>query len=320
MVRPLPLPLETTDQGVVPFRLLGEAHRHQPGVAGHQVAGDERHLDGRLPVAVLLLPAAPLLRPVGVLPLAAPASHPGHGALELLAVVNRPIDATDELRHVDRLHAHAQVVLEERGFDDRAGDPHGDAAHRQIRCAAHGGDGQASAREAQEALLHVRWDGAVVRILHVPPVDAEGGQPFLGVGGQHRGQVDGAGPLRPVEPPHGLRDERVHVHRLGAVAPAGRDGDGNPDPFPAELLGATGGFRGAADRRVRDHHLDGEAAGVAQSFCEETRRGPGHAHRLLFERLADAAAATVDRRADPDLRQGAAQAVGGGLERELRKL
>ena len=61
MVGPLALPLEAAEDRVVADRLLAEAELGQPGVADHQVAGDHRHLDDDLPVAVLLLAASLLV-------------------------------------------------------------------------------------------------------------------------------------------------------------------------------------------------------------------------------------------------------------------
>ncbi len=68
----------------------------------------------------------------------------------------------------------------------------------------------------QQLLLHIGGNVGVAGVLHVAPVDAEGGQALLVVAGQHGRQVDRAGPLGAVEAPHRLGDQRVHVHRFAS--------------------------------------------------------------------------------------------------------
>ena len=53
MVRPVPLALETADDGVVAERLLAEAQFRQTRVAYHQIARNHRHLHHRFPFPIL---------------------------------------------------------------------------------------------------------------------------------------------------------------------------------------------------------------------------------------------------------------------------
>jgi hypothetical protein len=302
-VRPLPLALEAAGDGVVALGLLAEAHLLERRVADHQVAGDQRHLDRLLPLAVELLAAALGGRRVEVLALGAVLLHPGQRLLVLGLVIDALVHAADELRHVDGLDAHAEVFLEERLVHDGAGDAHGDAAHAEVRLAAHGGHGQAGAGEAQDLLRHVLRDGVVAAVLDVAAVDAERGQALLGVAGQHGRQVHRTRALGAVEAPDRLRAQGVHVHGLAAVAPAGGDGEGQAHVLAGKLVGAGGGLGDAADAGVGDHALDGSAGGVAQRGADQLGRGLGQGHGLLFERLAHAAQAAVDGGADTDPRQ-----------------
>jgi len=243
-------------------------------------------------------------------PLAAVGLGPGQRARELVLVVDALVHAAGKLAHVDRLDPHAQVFLEEGVVDRRAGDAHRDAAQRQVRLATHRGDRQAGTREAQQLLLHVPRDGAVAEVLHVVPVDAVGRQALLVVPGQHRRQINRARPLGAVEAPDGLGHERVHVHRLGAVAPAGGHGDREADAGAGEFVGRAGRLGHAADAGVGDHALDRLAAAVPQVGAQKFRGGLRQAHRRALQRLANAATAPVDRGANADLGQLADVPVG----------
>jgi hypothetical protein len=84
------------------------------------------------------------------------------------------------------------------------------------------------------------------------------------MGGEHGGQVNGARALGAVESPYGLGVIGVHVHRLRAVAPARRDGDGGAYALALELLGTGGRLGHAADGAVGNDTLDGASVAVAQ--------------------------------------------------------
>ena len=217
-------------------------------------------------------------------------------------VVDAFVDATGELGHVDVLVAHAEVGAEEVGVHNGSRDAHGHRSHGQVGLALHLRDGEARGRVVEQALAHVLGDRIVVAVLDVLAVDAEGGDADLGVAGEGGGEVDGARALGAVEAPDRVRHGRVHVGGLGAVAPAGGDGEGEADVVLLELLGAGLGLVHAADGRVGDDALDGGAVGVAEVLREELGDPLSHAHRLLFEALTDAAATTVDGRADSDTR------------------
>ena len=127
--------------------------------------------------------------------------------------------------------------------------------------------GEAGAREAQD--LRPWTSGgivAVARVLHVAAVDAERRQALLGVRREHRREVDRAGPLGAVEAPDRLGRERVHVHRLGPVAPAGRDRDRDADALEPEQLRDLGRLVHAADVVVGDDDLDRRPVRVAQRW------------------------------------------------------
>ena len=128
-------------------------------------------------------------------------------------------------------------------------------------------------------------------------VDAEGRQALLGMGGQHGGQIHGAGALGGVQAPHALDGVAILVHGLGAIAPAGSHGQGDGDVVLAELVLAGGGLGHAADGGVGDDDLHRFAVGVAQVFLKELLGDLRHAHGLIlqgFANLQRAAAAVYD--------------------------
>ena len=86
-------------------------------------------------------------------------------------------------------------------------------------------------------------------------INAIGGQTLLGMSSQHGSQIDGTRALRSVEAPDGLRIGGVHVHRLRAVAPARRNGDGTSHTLALELLGTGGTLTHASNRGVADNAL-----------------------------------------------------------------
>ena len=299
VVSPLTLTLEAGRDGAVAASLFLEAQLGQARVAVHEVAGDDRHLGDELPPVLVLLGVLPLRR-VPVLALLEVLADPLVGLLVLFGVVDALIDAAGELGHVDVFVTHAEVGAEEVGVDDGAGDTHGDGAHGQVGLTLHLRDSQAGGRVVEEAGTHVLGDGGVVSVLHVLAVDAEGRNANLGMASQGSSEVHGAGALGAVEAPDGVRHRGVHVSGLGAVAPAGGDRQGQADVVRAELGGAGLGLVDAADRGVSDDDLDGAAIRVAQVGGEKLGDGLRHVHGLLFERLTNALAATVNSGADSD--------------------
>ena len=235
--------------------------------------------------------------------------HPFHGALELVVVVDALVPAADDLGHVHGLVAHAQVFFKKLGVGRGTGDAHGDGAQRHVGLAAHLRHRQAGLGKPQQLFLDVVGNGVIADVLYVMAVDAERRQTLLRVRGQHRRQIHRARALRAVEAPDSLGSEGVHVHGLGAVAPAGGHADGHAHVLPRELLRAVRRLFEAADGGIGDDALYGQSAAVAQIRLEEVLGGPGQAHGLIFQALANALAPSVDDGADADLRQRTAQAV-----------
>ena len=133
-------------------------------------------------------------------------------------------------------------------------------------------------------------------------VDAEGGQALLCVSRQNGGQIHSARTLGAVEAPDALDGHGVHVHRLGAVAPAGGDGQRDGNALALELFCAGSRFGHAADGGVRHDDLDMLAVGVIQVFLKQLLCSLGHGHDLIFQTLAQlhGAASAVDDGADAD--------------------
>ena len=281
-------------------------------VAVHQILDDQVHLQGELPVLVLLL--AGLLQLGGVLVEALDdvLVGPGLELLVFLLIVDAQRHAADDFDLIDRLNAHPQVILDEVGVHDGAADAHGDGADLQIALAAHGGHSDGRAAEAQDLLGDVLGDLSRGGFLHVAAIDTERRQALLGVGGQNAGEVNRAGALGAVEAPDGLDGVLFHVHGFRAVAPAGRHGQGDLNALLAELLGAGGGLGHAADGGVGDDDLYRIAVGIAQVFAEQLGGGFRHVHGLIFQALAHLqnASAAVDGGTDADDRVFADVSVG----------
>jgi len=119
--------------------------------------------------------------------------------------------------------------------------------------------------------------------------------------GEGGGEVDRAGAFGAVEAPDGFGDRRGEVDGFATVAPAGSDGEGDADVFSCELFGAVGGFGGTTDAGVGEDDFDGETTGVADVFGDEGSGAGCHGHGDFFKRFTDAAIATVDSGANPNL-------------------
>ena len=307
-VGPLALPLEAARDRVAAERLLVPAHLGELGIAVQDVVADERLLDDELPVLVgrddlgFRDDLRQVLAGVAVEALLTIGLDPFERLLILVMVVDLQRDAADDLGHVDPLGADAQIFLEKVGVAVGAGDAHRDAAEVDVRLVPHEPHRDGAAREPQQLLRHVRRDRGVVGVLHVVAVDRKDGQIPLRVGGHGRREVDRAGALGAVEAPDRLDGQRVEVHRLAAVAPAGGYRQGRHDVFGGELLGHLGRLRAAADRRAADDALDRGAVGICKVLRDQLRRRVSHAHRLVFEALADAAPPAVDDRPDANFR------------------
>ena len=220
MIGPLSLSLEPADDRVVPERLFAVPDSSEARIACHQVSGDQGHLDNSFPISILLRPALLKLRGIVILPLFTVRLYPRHRFRKLLRVVYCVVHSSSELTHINRLYAHSEVTLKKRMINDRSGNSHRDAAHRQVRLAAHRCDGEPSLNKLKDFFLHINRDRGVAGILHIPPVDAKRGESFLVVGGECCSEIDGSGALGPVESPNRLWKEGIHVHGLGPITPA----------------------------------------------------------------------------------------------------
>ena len=311
MVRPLSLALEAGSDGVMADGFFNEACG-QVLVALDQILDDAVHLDREFPLLLFFflckLDAALFAEEVDVFGVVIAAFlavllRPGQCLFIGLMVVDALFHAAEDLDLVNGLHAQAQILLHEVLIHDGAADAHGDGADLQIALAPHRRDCDSGTAEAQQLFLHVVGDFRdLVAVLHLMAVDAEGGQALLGVGRQNRGQIHSARTLGAVEAPDALDGHGVHIHRLGAVAPAGGNGQGDGDALALEFLGAGSGFRHAADGGVSHDDLHGLAVGIVQIFLKQLLRGLGHGHDLIFQTLAQLhrAAAAINDGADAD--------------------
>lgn len=93
----------------------------------------------------------------------------------------------------------------------------------------------------------------------------------------------------------------VHVHRLGAVAPARRNGDGGAHALALELLGTGGALANASNGGIGYDTLDGRSVAVAQVLADQFGYRFGEVHRLCLKTLAHAALTTVDGGANSNL-------------------
>ena len=93
---------------------------------------------------------------------------------------------------------------------------------------------------------------------------------------------------------------RVHIHRLGTIAPAGGDGDGGAHALALELLGAGSALGHTTDGRISNHALYGRAVAIAQVLGYQLSHSLSQGHCFLFKAFADATLATVDGGTNPD--------------------
>ena len=142
-------------------------------------------------------------------------------------------------------------------------------------------------------------------------VDAECRKPLLGVGCKHRCQVDCTRALCPVESPDGLDGLRIHVHCLGAVAPARGDRQSDGHSLLAEVVLTDGCLGHAADGRRRNDDLHRLSVRITEIVLKQFFGGPGHVHGLLLQRFPDlqVAAPPIDGGTDSNDRIGSDQSA-----------
>ena len=301
-VGPLTLPLESGGDRVVPAGLFHESHFREFFIADHEVAGNDRHLGDVFPDFFLFRRRLSGFSVVNILVLPAVLLNPGNRLFVFFGIVDILVHAADDFALINGFTAHSEEFLKEIGIDDGTCDPHCDAAHRKIAFAAHVGDRKTGTHKTENLLFHIRGNLLAVLVLHVTAVNAERGNTLLGVSGKYGCEIDRSGTLGSVEAPNGFRSLRIHVHRFGTVAPAGSDGQGDADVFPAEFVRAGGSFRNSADRGVRDHAFNRGAVRVTKRGRDELSGGNSHLHGLFLQRFADSFPSAVDRGTDPDFR------------------
>ena len=122
----------------------------------------------------------------------------------------------------------------------------------------------------------------------------------MGVAGENGGEVDGARAFRSVEAPNGFRAERIHVHRFGAVAPAGGYGEGETDRFAGKERVGGRGFGGSTDTLIGDDTFQNRAVSVADRRRDKFGGGFSEGESLIFKGFTDSSKAAVDGGADAD--------------------
>src|SRR5690349_19367226 len=96
--------------------------------------------------------------------------------------------------------------------------------------------------------------------------------------GKDRREVYGPRPLGAVEPPYRFGNLWAHVHRFGAIAPAGRHSQRHANTFAGELFSARGSLRHATDTRVGNGALYWQPARMTQILRNVPCRSLRHAH------------------------------------------
>ena len=305
VVGPLTLSLHTCQQRIVAQSLFLEADFLQLRVSVHQIADNQHIFHCEIPVGILFLTCLGLALLHVVV--ATFVRHtiflrPRHRLLVFVLVVDFQLDATQNFDQIGVFRAHSEVVLEEIGIDNRASNAHTGVSKAQIRLSTHHRHSLRRTGETKNFLGDIFGNRVVVEVLHVVTIDAECGQPFLGVGGEHGSQIDRTRALRAVETPHGLRIVRIHVHRLRAVAPARSHGNRGSHALALELLGAGGTLGHTTNRRVGNHTLHRTSVTVLHVAFNQVFHCRGQGHGLLFQTLAHATLTAVDGGANANFR------------------
>ena len=282
---------------------LGEL-RIQLVAAVHQLFDNNSHLYDELELLFLLLLGHLKLRRVLVEADGAGLFRPLQSLLELFVVVDTLCHTTDNFNLIYRLHTHSQVFLDEFRADDGSTDTHGNGTDLQVGFSSHAGCCHCGAAEAKQFCLYVLRNGLIVRILNIMSVDTEGRKSLLCVGSQYGSQVYSARSLGSVQSPYALDSQRIGIHGLGAVAPAGSNGQGNVYACLAELVCTSRCLAHTSDGGVRDDYLHRLAVGVTDILFKQLCRCLCHTHGLLFQRSSyvKSSSSSVDSRTDTDYR------------------
>ena len=86
---------------------------------------------------------------------------------------------------------------------------------------------------------------------------------------------------------------RIHVHGLGAVAPAGSDGQGDGHAFLLKLVSASSSLGNAANGGVSHNDLDRLTVGVEQVLLEQLLCSLSHGPNQGIQRLTKHHGATA---------------------------
>ena len=183
-------------------------------------------------------------------------TDPGKGFFIFGAVINFFVDSPYDFAHVGVFTAHVEIVFKKIRIHDGSRDSHCDIPDGKIRLSAHQPHRKGRTGETQNLFPHIFRNAAVIRILHVFPVDSECGESLLCVSGKHGGEIDRSRALRTVEAPDRLLGERVHVHGFGSITPAGSHAECGSHIQSCEFLCTCGRFGDSADRCVRNDALD----------------------------------------------------------------
>ena len=152
---------------------------------------------------------------------------------------------------------HTQVVLQEVGIHNRAGDTHTGVTHREITLTTHRSYCLGRTGEAQDFLCHVSRDCVIIEILHVMSIDTEGWQTLLCMCGKNGSQVYCTRTLCAIESPHSLRIMRIHIHGLRTIAPTRSYRDGSSYSLTLEFLGTGSTLCHSTNSGVTDNTLNG---------------------------------------------------------------
>ena len=135
-------------------RQHADASRHRPRVHQRIVEDDapdprqdphgernQRHLDNRFPITILLFASALFFRRVIFSSFFAVFLYPGQGAVKFFGIINTLIHAAQEFGHIHRFHAHTKIGFEEVVIHDGSRNTHRDCAKGDVGFAPHGGNG-----------------------------------------------------------------------------------------------------------------------------------------------------------------------------------
>ena len=284
--------------------LFEESHFAEFGIALHQVAHDEGHLNHKFPVgilasAVLLFFGAVLVPTLIYLTIF---FCPRHCLGILFVVVNTFFHAAKNFSFVHAFVAHAQVFLEEVLVYDTAGDTHTLATYRKVTFTAHRGYSECCTRPAKNLFCYVSGDRVVGDVLYVMTVDAKRGKSLLCVTRQHCCEIYRTGAFCAVETPNCLGPMGVHVHSFRTVAPARSYRNSSAYAFAFKLSLTRSSFCYAANRSVSNNTFNGSAVGMLYVGRNKFGNGLCQIHCLFFKALTNATLASVNSGTNPNFR------------------